>query len=147
MTTDEITASAHSVPADWRAARSDREQKEIRFAEVYTAEFSHGTTGHNALLLIVKLAEHLDIAAGVKTPPAPPAEGDLVLTFGKYRDRPLSEVLRLDRGYVEWLEREGRDAEVRAAARALLIGPTVPMPLDDTPPPEEAPAGDGEIPF
>lgn len=136
-------AAPRAVPVEWRAQLSERERKEIHFAELYAAEFSHGTTGHNALLLIAKLAEQLDIAAGAKAPPAPPAEGDLVLAFGKYRDKRLSEVLRLDRGYVEWLAREGRDWDVKAAANAMLAGPTIPLPLDTAPPVD----ANGDEPF
>lgn len=141
----ETPTEARAVSAEWRAAFTDREQKEIAFAELYAAQFSHGTTGHNALLLIAKLAEHLDIAAGVRQSPPPPEGDDLVLTFGKYRDRRLSEVLRLDRGYVEWLAREGRDWDVRAAAQQLLVGPTAPLPLE--PAPEVVPAEEGDLPF
>jgi hypothetical protein len=149
-TTTESTpeVSLRLVAENWREALSERERKEIAFAELYAAQFNHGTTGHNALLLIARLAERLDIAAGLKEPPLLPEPGDdLVLTFGKYRDQRLSVVLTVDRGYVEWLAREGRDADVKAAAAALLRGPVMPLPFDDAPPPTEAPAEEGELPF
>lgn len=47
----------------WIDTLDDRQQKEMKLARLYaTKEFSHGTTGHNALLLIAKLAELLDDA-------------------------------------------------------------------------------------
>lgn len=38
---------------------NEREQKEIDFARLYAKNFSHGTDGHNRLLLIAKLADEL----------------------------------------------------------------------------------------
>lgn len=38
----------------------DRQRKELAFAEIYVAQFGHGTDGHNRLLLIAKLAALLD---------------------------------------------------------------------------------------
>ena len=45
----------------WESAFSEREQKEIKFARLYAKDFAHGTTGHNALIVIAKMAEALDI--------------------------------------------------------------------------------------
>jgi hypothetical protein len=47
----------------------------------------------------------------------------------------------IDQGYIEWLAREGRDEEVRAACQALLT------PAPTTEQPEDAPAEGGDIPF
>ena len=44
----------------WREDLTDRERKELEFAELYDKEFSHGTDGHNRLLLISKIASRLD---------------------------------------------------------------------------------------
>lgn len=46
---------------EWRRDYfDDRQQKEIRLAQVYAEEFGHGTDGHGRLLLINRLAELLD---------------------------------------------------------------------------------------
>jgi hypothetical protein len=70
-----------------------------------------------------RLAELLDIAAGLKETPKPPEPAAIVLTFGKYRDRTLAEVFQIDSGYVDWLAREGRDEAISTAARNLLTLP------------------------
>lgn len=44
----------------WLNKLDERQQKEIRFAEVYAEEFHHGTNGHNQLILIAQLAQLLD---------------------------------------------------------------------------------------
>lgn len=131
-----------AIDSTWRNLLDERQRKEIAFAELYVAHFGHGTTGHNQLILIARLAQLLDVAAGVAELPAPPEGGELVLTLGKYRDRALGEVYVTDRGYVEWLAREGRDLEVRQAAQALLAGPVLSLP-----PVEAAPGEEGELPF
>ena len=112
-----------SVLASWRQMLDERQRKAIAFAETYVRDFNHGTVGHNDLVLIARLAELLDVAAGLKEATKPPEPANLVLTFGKYRDRRLGEVLQLDPGYVDWLAREGRDEAVRTAARSLLTAP------------------------
>lgn len=43
----------------WLTLFSDRETKEILFAQLYAKDFNHGTTGHNQLLVIAKLCEML----------------------------------------------------------------------------------------
>ena len=119
----------------WRDQLDERQRKQIAFAELYVREFGHGVVGHNDYLLLARLTLLLDVAAGLTELPQPPAGGDFTLTFGKYRDKTLAEVWRLDPGYVEWLSREGRDAAVRTAARALLA-PAQPTPAHaeaDTP--------------
>lgn len=136
---------APAVPSIWREQLTERERMQIAWAETYAASFRHGATGHNDMLLIARLAELLDVAAGIRDQPPPAEASDLVLSFGKYHGLTLSQVLRADRGYLEWLAREGRDAEVRQAAAAVLRGPMLPLPLDDAPP--AAPAEDGELPF
>ncbi len=112
-----------SLPASWREMLDERQRKAIAFAETYVRDFNHGTVGHNDLVLIARLAELLDIAAGLKETPKPPEPANLVLTFGKYRDRRLGEVFQIDPGYVDWLAREGRDEAIRTAARSLLTVP------------------------
>jgi hypothetical protein len=46
--------------AAWFTLLDERQQKEVQFAEVYAQHFSHGTDGHNRLLLVAKMAEALD---------------------------------------------------------------------------------------
>lgn len=45
---------------DWKAYLTDRQLKEVELARVYARDFAHGTTGHNALLIIAMLADMLD---------------------------------------------------------------------------------------
>lgn len=44
---------------EWRKHFDERQQKEIDFAFVYVRDFHHGTDGHNAKLIIAKMAEIL----------------------------------------------------------------------------------------
>jgi len=115
-----------SMPATWRQMLDERQRKAIAFAETYVRDFNHGTVGHNDLVLIARLAELLDITAGLKEATKPPEPANLVLTFGKYRDQRLGEVFQIDPSYVDWLAREGRDEAVRIAARSLLTLPASP---------------------
>ncbi len=116
-----------TIAADWRDSMLDeRQAKEIKLAEVYTRDFSHGTTGHNQLLLISRLAELLDVAIGAKELPPPPDPADVRLTFGKHNGRTLGELYRLDAGYLEWLARESREEAIRKAAQQVLA-----TPIDD----------------
>jgi hypothetical protein len=116
-----------SMPASWRQVLDERQRKAIAFAETYVRDFNHGTVGHHDLVLgpegTPRLAELLDVAAGIKEATKPSEPANLMLTFGKYRDRRLGEVFQLDPGYVDWLAREGRDEAVRTAARSLLTAP------------------------
>jgi hypothetical protein len=43
----------------WKKLLDERQQKELEFAELYAADFHHGTDGHNRLLLLAKLSEML----------------------------------------------------------------------------------------
>jgi exodeoxyribonuclease X-like protein len=123
---------SESIDATWRMLLDERQQKEVSFSELYATEYKHGTANHNAYLLIARLAQLLDVAAGLKELPKPPVGGELVLTFGKYRDKSLAQIWMTDPGYVEWLAREGRDQGVRAAAMELLAPtPVDPEPIED----------------
>jgi len=44
----------------WTDTLTDAQRKEIAWSRLYAKEHAHGTTGHNALLLIAKLASLLD---------------------------------------------------------------------------------------
>jgi very-short-patch-repair endonuclease len=54
----------------------------------------------------------------------PASSARVVLTFGKYRNFSLAELLHVDRNYVDWLAYTGQPvpAHVRAAARLILEG-------------------------
>lgn len=43
----------------WLSLFDDRQKKEIEFSILYSKEFNHGTDGHNAKLLIAKMADLL----------------------------------------------------------------------------------------
>ena len=44
----------------WTIKFSEREMKEIRFAQLYARDYDHGTAGHNRLVVIAKMADMLD---------------------------------------------------------------------------------------
>ncbi len=48
------------MKSEWMSELDERQQKEVLFARVYAEDFSHGTDGHNRLLLVNKLAQLLD---------------------------------------------------------------------------------------
>jgi len=45
---------------NWLKLFDERQQKEIKFSQVYVNEFEHGTDGHNAKVIIAKMAQMLD---------------------------------------------------------------------------------------
>jgi hypothetical protein len=49
-----------TLPPQWFKQLDERQQHEVRFAQLYADTFSHGTDGHNRLLLIAKMADMLD---------------------------------------------------------------------------------------
>lgn len=106
---------------DWRNRLDERQRQEVAFATLYTTQFNHGTTGHNQLLLIHRLAELLEYATTHSGElPSPPDPADIVLTFGKYRGLSLWEIAQQDSGYLDWLSREGREEALRRAAGTVL---------------------------
>ncbi|HEU5103250.1 MAG TPA: hypothetical protein VFU22_29720 [Roseiflexaceae bacterium] len=118
----------------WRRDHLDEHQrKAVAFAEVYVRDFGHGAIGHNDYILITRLAELLDVAAGVKEPPKPPEPHELRLTFGKYSGRTLGEIRAIDYGYLEWLAGNARDEAMRSAAATVIH--------------DSAASGDEEPPF
>lgn len=42
---------------NWHKHFDERQLKEIKFSQVYAADFSHGTDGHNAKLIVNKLTD------------------------------------------------------------------------------------------
>ena len=62
VTWDELYATVEdSKHINWRKFVDERQLKEINFDIIYAADFSHGTDGHNARLIIAKMAELLDL--------------------------------------------------------------------------------------
>jgi hypothetical protein len=59
---DANTVKEETTPLlpEWRDQFTEREQKEIKLAEVYYEQFSHGTTGHNQLIIIARMSHLLD---------------------------------------------------------------------------------------
>lgn len=46
----------------WTDQFDERQNKEIDFSRIYLRDFNHGTDGHNAKIIIAKMALLLDIA-------------------------------------------------------------------------------------
>lgn len=46
--------------ANWSTILTERARMEVKFAQVYATDFHHGTSGHNALMLIDQLADLLN---------------------------------------------------------------------------------------
>jgi hypothetical protein len=44
----------------WKDNFDERQLKEIEFCRIYAKEFSHGTDGHNAKLIIARFAKMMD---------------------------------------------------------------------------------------
>lgn len=45
---------------NWHKGFDERQLDEIRFSKVYLKDFSHGTDGHNAKIIMAKMANKLD---------------------------------------------------------------------------------------
>jgi len=45
----------------WMQQLDERQVNEVRFDRLYVSNFNHGTDGHNARLIISKLADMLDV--------------------------------------------------------------------------------------
>lgn len=61
--------STVGTETSWRQSFTAREQAEIRFAEVYVELFDHGTDGHNAKIIIAKMASLLNANVIKEIPP------------------------------------------------------------------------------
>ena len=57
------------MSAEWKAVFTERELKEITFAQVYTEHYNHGTDGHNAKVIIAKLVAILEANHIENVPP------------------------------------------------------------------------------
>ncbi len=60
--------------------------------------------------------------------------GDIILTFGKYKDKTLDFVFIHDQSYVDWLSKKAEDPDVKAAAYKLMnpaIEDEVPIDIEE----------------
>lgn len=53
-------AAVTAVNANWRNELDERQLKEVRLAEHYAENYSHGTSGHLGYMTLAKLASLLD---------------------------------------------------------------------------------------
>lgn len=61
ITWGEIYATVRDGHIHWQDKFDERQMKEIKFDQIYAADFVHGTDGHNARLIIAKMAEMLEL--------------------------------------------------------------------------------------
>lgn len=54
-------AETAGIPVHWRTLFDERQLKEIDFDCLYADVYHHGTEGHNARLIIAKMARLLDM--------------------------------------------------------------------------------------
>lgn len=59
ITWTQIKATIVDGHIDWEDFFDERQMKEIKFDQIYAADFHHGTDGHNARLIIATMAELL----------------------------------------------------------------------------------------
>ena len=52
---------------NWVSFFDERQMREIRFDELYARDFSHGTDGHNARLIIAQMAQMLEAMCSAVT--------------------------------------------------------------------------------
>lgn len=45
----------------WHTNFNERQLKEISFSRMYVQHYAHGTDGHNAKMIIAKLADLMDV--------------------------------------------------------------------------------------
>lgn len=60
LTWQDLKDTVEDGHIDWRKLLDDRQHLEVDWALLYDRDFHHGTTGHNQLLVIAKLAHMLD---------------------------------------------------------------------------------------
>jgi len=48
----------------WRDSFDERQRKQIEWARLYAKDFAHGADGHNAMMIISKMAQMLDDLEG-----------------------------------------------------------------------------------
>jgi hypothetical protein len=56
----ELVKAALSGGGDWKDLMDARQVKEISYDHIYATNFSHGTDGHNARLIIARLSDIID---------------------------------------------------------------------------------------
>ena len=75
----------------------------------------------------------------VPTDLTPENAASVKLTFGKHKGLTLAEVDVTDHGYVEWLGRESKDADLRRAAQMVAAPVSATEPFDPADPGPEIP--------
>lgn len=60
-TWEDIKATILLGHIDWKRFLDERQLKEVEFSRIYATQFSHGTDGHNAKLIIARMAQLLDL--------------------------------------------------------------------------------------
>lgn len=61
------TELANAFIPEWAKMFTERQLKEINFSIVYAEDFNHGTDGHNAKIIIAKMAKMLSAIERGKT--------------------------------------------------------------------------------
>lgn len=62
ITWEELYATVgYDQHIDWKLFFDERQRKEVEFDGIYADSFAHGTDGHNARLIIAKMANLLDL--------------------------------------------------------------------------------------
>lgn len=59
-----------------------------------------------------------NIGSGYNPENAEPA--NMICTFGKHKGQTLGQILQEDKGYIEWLAKEGQNQKLKNAAKQLL---------------------------
>lgn len=60
ITLEELQATIRDNHIHWQDLFDERQKKEIELDRIYADQFSHGTDGHNARLIIARMAATLD---------------------------------------------------------------------------------------
>lgn len=60
MTWEALKATLTDGHINWRDLLDDRQQKQVEWSKLYEMDYHHGDDGHNAKLLIAKMADMLD---------------------------------------------------------------------------------------
>lgn len=61
---EEVGQKGPAEPTPWRSHFNERQLKEIDFCQTYAANFAHGATNHNVMMIVSQMADLLDKATG-----------------------------------------------------------------------------------
>ncbi len=61
---EEVGPKGPAEPTSWRSHFNERQLKEIEFCQTYAANFAHGATNHNVMMIVSQMADLLDKATG-----------------------------------------------------------------------------------